>query len=83
MRRARAWLPCVDTPAAACPWEMRFTVAEGEVAAAAGQLLRQTWAGAGQRTFHYSLPQATPPCHLALAVGAPLLSYFIASKAPK
>ncbi len=70
MRRARAWLPCVDTAGAACPYELRITVGEGEVAAAAGQLLRQTWAGTGRRTFHYRLQHATPPCHLALAVGA-------------
>ena len=64
-RGSRAW----TRRGAACPWELRFTVGSDEVAAAAGQLLRQTWAGPGRRTFHYSLPQPTPPCHLALAVG--------------
>lgn len=59
----------MDTAGAACPYELRITVGEGEMAVAAGQLLRQTWAGAGRRTFHYRLQHATPPCHLALAVG--------------
>ncbi len=43
-----------------------------ETAVASGVLLRTAWAAGGRRkTFHYSHPRCTPPCHLALAVGAP------------
>lgn len=71
LRRARCWVPCVDTFGCGCPWRLRLTVAEGEAAAAAGRLTRTAWAAGGARkAFHYSLDRCTPPCHVAWAVGA-------------
>lgn len=68
-RRARAWFPCLDKPDAACPFDMRVTVAADELVVAPGELTKQTWAGHDRRSFHFSFPHATPACHVALAVG--------------
>ena len=50
LRRARAWFPCVDTPDAACTWDMRYTVPMGSVAVSSGQLLKQVGSLQGQPT---------------------------------
>lgn len=71
VRRARAWLPCVDTPNAACPFDIRVTVGAHETAVASGELTKQTWASQNRRTFHFTLKHLTPPRHLGLAVGKP------------
>lgn len=69
VRRARAWFPCVDMPNAACPFDLRVTVRGDETAVAPGELIKQTWASHNRKTFHFLLAHATPPRHLALAVG--------------
>ena len=66
-------MPCVDAPNAACPHDIRITVAANQTAVASGQLLRQTWAAPGRKTFHFSLPHATVAAHVAFAAGTPLL----------
>lgn len=72
LRRARAWMPCVDAPNAACPYDIHITVAEDQVAVASGRLLKQTWAPQRRKKFHFSLPQATVAAQVAMAVGKPL-----------
>lgn len=45
-------------------------VRRSETVVASGALQKTTWAAGGARkTFHYSQPRCTPPCHIALAVG--------------
>ena len=68
-RCACAWFPCVDTPAAASPFELAITVGAGELAVAPGRLTRQTAGAGGRRTLHFRLAAATAPAHVALAVG--------------
>ena len=80
-------MPCVDAPNAACPHDIRITVAGDQTAVASGQLVRQTWAAAGRKTFHFSLPHATSAAHVAFAAGTPLpcsfcMSPVIATLAP-
>ena len=70
VRRARAWFPCVDTPASAHPFDLRLTVADGLTAVAPGELQRVTLTLDRRKTFHYQLPLDTPPCHISIAVGA-------------
>lgn len=70
VRRARAWFPCVDTPTHACPFQLQITVAAHQVAVSCGALQKQTLSHDGPwKTYHYHLERASPPCHLALAVG--------------
>ena len=41
------------------------------MAVASGVLQRTAWcAGGARKTFHYAQPRCTPPCHIALAIGA-------------
>ena len=68
-RGACAWFPCVDTPAAASPFELAITVGADELAVAPGRLVRQTARPDGRRTLHFQLAAPTPPAHVALAVG--------------
>ena len=72
VRRASAWLPCVDAPAAAVWWEgVELTCRADEVAVGPGQLQRQSWADAGRqwRSYHYAVPLSCPACQLGFAVG--------------
>ncbi|CAL8462796.1 g2329 [Coccomyxa elongata] len=69
VRRARAWFPCVDTPNAACPFDMRVSVGAQEIAVATGELRKQTWTSQNRKTFHFTMSHPTPPRHVALAVG--------------
>ena len=74
-------MPCVDAPNAACPYDIRVTVAGDQTAVASGQLVRQTWAAPDRKTFHFRLPQATVAAHVAFAAGMPLLCGFCMSPA--
>jgi len=71
VRRASAWVPCVDVPLATVCFSLQLTVRAGEVAVGPGQLVKQTWAGGDQRrkTFHYDVPLACAPRDLGFAVG--------------
>lgn len=74
LRRVRAWMPCVDAPNAACPYDIHITVAEDQMAVASGQLLKQVWTAQHRKRFHFSLPHATVAAHIAFAVGEPPLT---------
>ena len=69
LRRARAWMPCVDAPNAACPYDIHITVSKDRTAVASGQLLKQTWTAQHRKKFFFSLPQATIASQVAFAVG--------------
>ena len=70
VRRARAWMPCMDTPSSGHPWMLRFSVRPHEVAVGPGKLEKQTLGRGGEwLTFHYSVAPNTPPCQIGLAVG--------------
>jgi len=69
LRRARAWMPCVDAPNAACPYDIHITVSKDQTAVASGQLLKQTWTAQHRKKFYFSLPQATTASQVAFAVG--------------
>ena len=71
LRRARAWFPCIDTPQAACSFQLQVTVAADQTAIASGFLEKQTWSPDGsQKTFFYTQAIPVPACQIALAVGA-------------
>lgn len=69
VRRARAWFPCVDTPASAHPFELLLTVPEAWTAVGPGQLARVSQTLDRRKTFHYRLDLDTPPCHISFACG--------------
>ncbi|KAK9854442.1 hypothetical protein WJX84_004440 [Apatococcus fuscideae] len=70
LRRARAWFPCIDTPQAACSFQLQITVAADQTAVASGLLEKQTWSPDGaQKTFFYTQAIPMPACQIALTVG--------------
>jgi transcription initiation factor TFIID subunit 2 len=66
-------MPCVDSPNAACSYDIHITVAKDQMAVASGQLLGQVWAAQHRKRFHFSLPHMTAAAHIAFAVGGPHL----------
>ncbi|KAL4420393.1 hypothetical protein ABPG75_010049 [Micractinium tetrahymenae] len=71
VRRASAWLPCVDVPSASVRFTLDVTCRADQMAVGPGQLQRQRWADPERRwrTFCYELPLSCAPCHLGLTVG--------------
>jgi transcription initiation factor TFIID subunit 2 len=71
LRRTRAWVPCVDVPAAAVQFQVELTVRTQEVAVGPGELEEQTWADPSKewKTFCYKVALPCAPCDLAFAAG--------------
>lgn len=71
IRKASAWVPCVDLPSETVDFELRLSVPARSMAIGPGHLLKQTWADTKQqwKTFHYRVLFGCPPCDLGFAVG--------------
>ena len=74
-------MPCVDAPNAACPHDIRITVAETRLLWLLGSCSGRHGLRWGRKTFHFSLPHATVAAHVAFAAGTPPLCSFCMSPA--
>jgi hypothetical protein len=71
LRRACAWVPCLDVPDAAVQFELALTVARGVTAVATGTLIKKAWADVECTwvTYHYTSPLPCAPHQLVVAAG--------------
>ncbi|KAG7671697.1 hypothetical protein Ndes2526B_g07413 [Nannochloris sp. 'desiccata'] len=71
IRKASAWVPCVDLPSETVDFQLQLTVPARSMAVGPGHLVKQTWADKEQRwkTFHYRVIFGCAPCDLGFAVG--------------
>jgi len=71
IRKASAWVPCVDLPSETVDFQLQLNVPARSMAIGPGHLVKQTWADKNQqwKTFHYRVLFGCAPCDLGFAVG--------------
>ena len=71
IRKASAWVPCVDLPSETVNFQLQLTVPANSMAVGPGHLIKQTWPDQTQKwkTFHYRVLFGCAPCDLGFAVG--------------
>jgi transcription initiation factor TFIID subunit 2 len=71
IRKASAWVPCVDLPSETVIFQLQLTVPTKNMAVGPGQLVKQTWADEQKqwKTFHYKNIFGCAPCDLGFAIG--------------
>jgi transcription initiation factor TFIID subunit 2 len=71
IRKASAWVPCVDLPFETVDFQLQLTVPATFMAVGPGHLDKQTWADQEQqwKTFYYKVLFGCAPCDLGFAVG--------------